>query len=105
MDFAWIDNGVLHCGRGTTRDISAKGMFIYSDSEPPTKADLQVEVSFGDVAEAPKDLRLSFDSLVIRVDSAASCDALSGFALLNRSYKLHNRLAVIDEGDSGLETS
>lgn len=99
VDFEWIDEGVPHRGRGLTRDISSKGMFIYSDSEPPVKADLQVEVSFRAITEEPKNLRLSAKALVVRVESAASPDALHGFAILNRSYKLHDGLSFIDEGD------
>ena len=97
VEFEWIDNGVPHRGRGTTRDISSKGMFIYSDSQPPSKADLQVEVSFSAISEEPTNLQLSAKALVVRVDSAASQDALNGFAILNRSYKLHDGLTSIDE--------
>ena len=105
MDFEWIDKGLPHHGRGLTRDISSKGMFIYSDSEPPVKTDLQVEVSFSGIAEAPTNLRLSAESLVIRVDSAATRDELRGFAILNRSYKLRDALASSDEGSLDFETS
>ena len=97
MEFEWIDNGVRHHGRGTTRDISSRGMYIYSDSQPPSKADLQVEVSFRAVTEEPTNLQLSTEALVVRVDSAASQDALNGFAILNRSYNLHNGLTSIDK--------
>lgn len=45
-------------GQGFTRDISSKGMFIYSDSEPPARANLQVEVSFRSVVEAITNLEL-----------------------------------------------
>jgi PilZ domain len=103
VDFEWIDKGVPHHGRGHTRDISAKGMFIYSDSEPPAKADLQVEVSFRPPTEALRKLQLSARSLVLRVESAASRNEVRGFAILNRSYKLHNGSSAIEEGDWGIE--
>jgi hypothetical protein len=102
VEFEWIDKGVLHRGRGLTRDISAKGMFIYSASEPPTKADLQVEVFLRVAAEAPTSLRLIAKSLVVRVESAASPDAPSGFAILNRSHGLLGGLTSIGEGGFGL---
>jgi hypothetical protein len=90
VDFEWIDKGVPRSGRGLTRDISSKGMFIYSDSKPPEKADLQVKVSFRGFTEVSTGVRLSAKSLVLRVEPAASQDALQGFAILNRSYKLHD---------------
>jgi PilZ domain len=103
VDFEWIDKGVPHRGRGLTRDISSKGMFIYSDSEPPAKADLQVEVSFRPPTKELRKLQLSARSLVVRVELAASRDDLRGFAILNRSYKLHNGLSAIEEGALGIE--
>ena len=87
--FEWIDKGVPQRGRGITRDISSKGMFIYSESEPPLKADLQVDVFFCAFTEAPRNLQLRAESLVVRVESAASHDAHHGFAILNRSWELH----------------
>jgi hypothetical protein len=104
VDFEWIANGVSHRGRGLTRDISSKGMFIFSDSEPPAKADVQVEVSFRPPTDAPTNLQLRARSLVVRVESAASHDDIRGFAILNRSYKLHNGLTSIDEEDVNIET-
>ena len=97
VEFEWIDSGVPHRGRGTTRDISTRGMFIYSDSQPPSSADLHVEVSFRAVSEEPTNLQLSTKALVVRVDPAASQDALNGFAILNRSYNLHDGLTSIDK--------
>jgi hypothetical protein len=105
VNFEWIDNGTSQRRRGVPRDISSKGMFIYSNSEPPLKADLQVEVAFRAVTEAPTSLQLRAESLAVRVESAASHDTLHGFGILNRSYKLHNGPTYIDEGDLGFETS
>jgi hypothetical protein len=105
VDFEWMDGGVLRRGQGHTRDISAKGMFIYSDSEPPAKADLQVEVSFRPATEARTKLQLSARSLVVRLEPTASRGASRGFAILNRSYKLHDGLTPIDEEDLGFETN
>jgi PilZ domain len=97
VDFEWFDEGVPQRGRGYTRDISSKGMFIYSDSKPPLKADLQVDVCFRAFAEAPTNLQLRAESLVVRVETAASHDALHGFAILNRSWELRN-----EQGRRGL---
>ena len=91
VDFEWMDaDGVPHSGRGQTRDISTKGMFIYSDSQPPAKADVQVEVSLRSVAEAVTNLSMKVEALVIRVEPPTSLGIRHGFAVLNRSCKLHN---------------
>jgi len=49
VDFEWMEEGVLQRDEAS-RATSAQRMFIYSDSRPPTKADLQVKVSFGSFA-------------------------------------------------------
>jgi len=91
VDFEWKDaEGVAHRGQGQTRDISTKGIFIYSDSQPPTKADLHLDVSFSSVAGAFTDLAMKVDALVIRVEPASSPGMHLGFAVLNRSCKLFN---------------
>jgi hypothetical protein len=91
VDFEWMDaEGVPHRGRGQTRDISIKGMFIFSDSQPSTKADIQVEVSLRSVAEAVTNLGMKVEALVIRGELPTSPGIRHGFAVLNRSCKLHN---------------
>jgi hypothetical protein len=78
-------------------------MFIYCDSEPPAKADIQVEVSFPTRPGALMNLHLRARSVLVRLESAASRDDLRGFAILNRSYKLHNGLTDINDADLGIE--
>jgi len=54
--------GVLRRGRGYTRH-SSKGMFIYSDSEPPPKADFDerfVSVGRPNLHESPNEEQNSF---------------------------------------------
>ena len=90
VDFEWMDKGVLRRGHGVTRDISAKGMFIYSNIKPPAKADLRVDVSFREVGSKPTNLQMRAKGLVIRVEPATNTGSPQGFAILNRSYELHN---------------
>jgi hypothetical protein len=64
-------------------------MFIYTDCQPPLKADLHVEVFLSSDQEVRKDLqlRLCAAALVLRVDPVTV--ALSGgFAILYKSYEL-----------------
>ncbi len=91
VDFEWTDaEGVPHRGQGFTRDISPKGMFIYSDSQPPAKADVHVEVALHSIAQAVMDLWVRAEALVLRVERATGPGVRHGFAILNRSCKLHN---------------
>jgi hypothetical protein len=88
VNFKWQEDGILNIGSGLTRDISPNGMFVYSDSVPPEKADIELDISF---ANANTNLHMSATALVIRVEGAASPEGHSGFAVLNRSYALHSR--------------
>ena len=98
VHFEWRDGeGVPHRERGHTRDISSKGMFTYSHAEPPSKADVQVEVSFRSVAETYMNLRLRATALVLRAEPKTRQGATCGFALLNRSCKLYDGVAPIED--------
>jgi hypothetical protein len=90
VDFEWEDEGVLRRGQGLTRDISTKGMFIYSITKPPVKADLRVDVSFQDAALTATNLQMRAKGLVIRVEPETNPGTQQGFAILNRSYELHD---------------
>jgi hypothetical protein len=97
VDFEWIEEGVLKTGRGITRDISSKGMFIYSDSRPPAKADLRVRVSFSSFAQTLTKVQMRANSLVVRVEPASAPGTDYGFAILNRSYELHDGVSPIED--------
>jgi hypothetical protein len=98
VEFRWMDAaGVCHVGRGVTKDITSKGIFICSDTHPPEKADVAVNVSIRNGAEQVKKLELGADSVVIRVELAAGPKEYHGFAVLNRSYKLYAGGAPVEE--------
>jgi PilZ domain len=90
VNFNWQDEGILYVGSGFTRDISSNGMFIYSDCLPPAKADINLEISFPPVAEAKSHLLMMARALVIRADGGTSPGEREGFAVLNRSYTIHD---------------
>jgi hypothetical protein len=102
VKFEWFDGqGASHREQGFTRDISSKGLFIISDSLPPPKVDLQVDVSFESISGVEPNLELSAKALVIRLEPATTPGASGGFAVLNRSYSLANQASILDtEGDS-----
>ena len=78
VDFEWLDGKVVpRKGRGLTRDISLKGLFVYSDSPPPAKADLQVEVFFASITGANTNLQLRTKALVLRGEPATRREGTS----------------------------
>jgi hypothetical protein len=91
VEFEWTDKGMIYRGHDLTRDISMKGMFIYSNLEPPEKADLQVDAFSSAFTEPLANLYLSTRSSVVHVESPTSREALFGFAILNRGFELDNR--------------
>jgi PilZ domain-containing protein len=97
VDFEWMDQGAVRRGQGLTRDISSKGMFIYSDSEPPPKADLRVKVSFAWFGQGATNVQLRAQALVVRVEPASGPRIQHGFAILNKSYELHNGVSSIED--------
>ena len=97
VDFEWTEEGVLRTGQGLTRDISSKGMFIYSDAKPLSTADLRVKVSFASLGRGLTNLHLRTNSLVIREEPPSSTEAVYGFAILNKHYELHNGIASIED--------
>lgn len=103
--FEWFDGqGVRHQEQGFTRDISSKGLFIFSNSLPPAKVDLQIDVFLGGMPGAEPNLELSAKALVIRLEPATNPGTYGGFAVLNRSYSLANQTSTLSpEGDSGNE--
>lgn len=85
------EEGAPHQGEGVTRDISIKGMFIYSHSRPPPKADLRVEVFLSSSGlESGKNLtlRVQASALVVRVEPPMKPGVQGGFATVSKIYRL-----------------
>jgi hypothetical protein len=95
VNFEWMDEDVPRRGQGITRDISPKGMFIYSEAKPPAKADVRVDVSFQDFPSTAKDLQMSARGVVIRVEPTTGPGSMEGFAILNRSYDLQEGAGAV----------
>jgi hypothetical protein len=99
-NFVWTDaEGIDHGAQGITRDITSKGMFIYTDSPPPPKADLHIEVvlSAGEF-EVFAPFLMQALALVVRIEPPQKPSLQGGFAILNKSYELLRGTAVVEEG-------
>lgn len=98
VDFRWTDNtGVVLYGRGFTRDISSKGVFVHADLQPPAMADIQIEVLFVSLTELGSRLRMKARAQVVRVEPHTTDETGGGFAVFNRSYELHNGVTAIED--------
>ena len=64
--FRWTNEGQDHFGTGSTRDISAAGMFVFSEHCPPYDAQLSCEVTVPRSRSAGS-LQLKTSGRVVRV--------------------------------------
>jgi hypothetical protein len=76
-------------GKGFTRDISKRGMFIYSDDIPPIRTNVHLELAFSPLGKESSQLQMTAKAIVLRVEPPAELDGPQGFAVVNQSYKLH----------------
>jgi hypothetical protein len=92
VQFNWKDhNGVRCIGTGTTRDISTKGMYVYSDALPPPDAELRTVFSFPAPPMAEDGVEMTTKARVVRLDAAGPGKTGAGFALMSRSIALRRR--------------
>lgn len=66
-------------GKGMTRDVSASGVYVFSDAAPPVNAVLQIEI----VLPRPSgngDTRIRGKLVVLRIDGTAKLRKRTGFA-------------------------
>ena len=71
VTFQWTNDGQEYFGTGSTRDISAEGMFVFSENCPPYNAQLTCEVT------APRSrsagfLQIKASGRVVRVEDSQS---------------------------------
>src|ERR1700733_14101357 len=75
VHYSWIDrDGVIHQGEGLSRDISSHGVYIYADwdVQPPSDADIQVDISLHSFSETERIVYMSGNAKVIRVEPSAT---------------------------------
>ena len=98
VNFDWKDSeGALQRAHGITRDISTKGIYIFSDSRPCENADLEINVLFSSIGNADVKLRMRVQAVVIRVEPSSTVGDFPGFAVLNRIARLHPNGPIDDE--------
>ena len=96
--FRWNDTAGNHMkGEGLSRDISIRGIYVWSDTQPPHDANVMLELLLTGVrANTEPPLRVETEARVMRVEDGQGKNFTAGFAVacehLNlmerRSYKV-----------------
>ena len=79
VTFQWSNDGQDNFGTGSTRDISAEGMFVFSENCPPCNAQLTCEVT-APRSRSAGSLQIKASGRVVRVEGIKSV-ARRGFAV------------------------
>jgi hypothetical protein len=79
VTFQWTDEGQDYFGTGSTRDISAAGMFVFSEDFPPYDARLSCEIT-APRARSAGSLQIQASGRVVRVEDSPSIKRC-GFAV------------------------
>ena len=91
--FSWADQkGLSQQGKGKTRDLSAAGAFLYTDSAPPVGSTVQLEMRVPFLRGAISALRMKAKARVVRVQPPDENDEVqtSGFAVITDSFILQD---------------
>ncbi len=92
VTFQWTNDEQDHFGTGSTRDISAEGMFVFSENCPPCNAQLTCEVT-APRSRSAGSLQIKASGRVVRVEESQS--GKSGFAVFG-DMQLFSEDAVSD---------
>jgi len=89
--FMWKTPGAgEQTGTGTTRDISLRGAFVFTDRCPPRGTLVQLKVLLGPELGDPG-LVMKAKARVVRVERVSSSQFSNGFAVFTKKYVLESR--------------
>ncbi len=84
--FTWEEErGIHQKAEGITRDISLKGVFVYSVVSPPEKAPIRMEVDLPPLREGASPVHIHVQGRVVRIERDVSDPVHSGFAVASES--------------------
>jgi hypothetical protein len=91
--FSWRDRGgVVHNGRGFTRDTSSQGVYIYAESVPPLDTEIHIDIHFSFMFEDLRKLRMCAKANVIRLESEEISERACGFVVSSNSFAIFKGL-------------
>src|SRR3979411_545618 len=82
--FQWTNDGQDYFGTGSTRDISAEGMFVFSENCPPYNAQVTCEVT-APRSRSAGSLQIKASGRVVRVESTPGGFAVFGGWIVQRA--------------------
>jgi len=92
-EIRWKDErGEMQAAEGTTRDLSAAGVFVYSEVLPPLGAPVQFSLLLPQLVPQSPLIRLAAEGRVLRVEKGLL--SRSGFAVTNERFSLTRSTAV-----------
>jgi hypothetical protein len=84
--FSWDEERGIHLeGTGVTRDMSIKGVFVYSMVLPPKNASVAMEVAFPPLRENAPPVRIHVRGRIVRTESNTVDPVHAGFAITSES--------------------
>ena len=84
--FSWDEERGVHLeGTGVTRDMSIKGVFVYSMVLPPKNASVDMEVTIPALREDAPPVRIDVRGRIVRTESNTVDPAHAGFAITSES--------------------
>jgi hypothetical protein len=82
--FSWKDQkGVRHQQRGSTRDISPGGMYLFSSTSPPVGAEIGLDALLPPLSVHAPHWRMLAHGRVVRVERPQSGGKPGGFAAVS----------------------
>ena len=91
---SWADpHGLLQRRKAVARDMSAKGMFLYTDSPPPIGSAITLEILLPLLRNATSSLRVKADARVVRIQppDEEQEEPVSGFAVITDRFTLQEQ--------------
>ncbi len=87
--FSWKDRRLrTRRAKGFTRDLSAGGVFLFSEKCPPLGVPIEFEAILPPLEERAMALRLRGEARVLRVEPAGNGEKWNGFAAINEGFVL-----------------
>jgi PilZ domain len=96
-EFEWRDSqNVKRSAEAVCRDISSKGLYLWSESLPPVGTYIALKVFLKTQGAGPK-LLIEITARVVRVVPAKASDDVPAIAVENKFYQLKRRLVSPDD--------
>lgn len=83
VTFAWVDGGQKYVGEGVTRNMSADGVYIWSQDAPPLGTAVQCHVFLQELTVDALPVDLLVDGRNVRIEEHPKQHHLFGFVVLN----------------------